>query len=247
MPRRDLVLSPDHAVRVGPALVPIRYLLNGATIVQEPVDKVTYFHVELDGHDVLFAEGLPAESYLDTGNRGSFENAPGAVELVPDFSRRIWATRGCLPLATEGAAVEEERRRLTARAYVLGWRQTNDPGLRVLADGRPIVAMRSGQCWRVGLPPGACTALLLSRAGVPAEMVPGSTDCRRLGIALADVRLDRVPVPNAAFGTGWHAPEPGWRWTDGAAELALNGARELLLELACGGIYWQAPRGRVAA
>ena len=36
--------------------------------------SIEYFHVELDRHDVLFAEGLAAESYLDTGNRGLFAN-----------------------------------------------------------------------------------------------------------------------------------------------------------------------------
>jgi hypothetical protein len=68
-PARDLWLSPDHAVFVENALVPIRYLLNGATVRQEDVDSVTYWHIELPGHGVLLTEGLPCESYLDTGNR----------------------------------------------------------------------------------------------------------------------------------------------------------------------------------
>ena len=33
-----------------------------------------YHHVELAAHDVLIAEGLAAESYLDTGDRSSFSN-----------------------------------------------------------------------------------------------------------------------------------------------------------------------------
>ena len=65
MPHRDLRLSPDHAVSLDGALVPIHLLVNGATIRQEPgAGVVTYFHVELDAHDVLLAEGLPAESFL---------------------------------------------------------------------------------------------------------------------------------------------------------------------------------------
>jgi hypothetical protein len=47
----------------------VRYLCNGATIRQESVAVVEYYHVELDAHDIMLAEGLPAESYLDTGNR----------------------------------------------------------------------------------------------------------------------------------------------------------------------------------
>jgi hypothetical protein len=72
LPHRDLLLSPDHAVFIDGALVPIRYLINGATILQQAVPEVTYFHVELPAHDVILAEGLPAESYLDSGNRAAF-------------------------------------------------------------------------------------------------------------------------------------------------------------------------------
>jgi hypothetical protein len=73
LPVRDLYLSPDHAVFVDGVLVPVRHLINGNTVVQEPVDEVTYYHVELATHDVILAEGLPCESYLDTGNRAAFE------------------------------------------------------------------------------------------------------------------------------------------------------------------------------
>jgi collagen type I/II/III/V/XI/XXIV/XXVII alpha len=78
-PARDLWLSPDHAVFVDNVLIPIRHLINGATVVQEAVARIAYFHVELDRHDILFAEGLPAESFLDTGNRGAFDNGDGVA------------------------------------------------------------------------------------------------------------------------------------------------------------------------
>jgi hypothetical protein len=74
-PARDLLLSPDHAVLVDGALIPVRYLVNGATIVQQRVVRITYWHVELDRHDVLLAEGMPCESFLDTGNRATFAPA----------------------------------------------------------------------------------------------------------------------------------------------------------------------------
>jgi hypothetical protein len=71
-PVRDLVLSPDHAVFIDQVLVPVRHLVNGTTIGQEQVDEVTYWHLELPAHDAVLAEGLPCESYLDTGNRAAF-------------------------------------------------------------------------------------------------------------------------------------------------------------------------------
>lgn len=79
-PHRALFLSSDHAVAIdgadGPALVPVRHLVNGATIAFTPVvAPCTYSHVELDRHELILAEGLPVESYLDTGNRHVFDNA----------------------------------------------------------------------------------------------------------------------------------------------------------------------------
>ncbi|MFC0410609.1 Hint domain-containing protein, partial [Roseomonas elaeocarpi] len=61
VPHRDLVVSPDHALFLGGVLVHAETLINGATVVQEEVAEVEYFHVELDAHDVMVAEGAAAE------------------------------------------------------------------------------------------------------------------------------------------------------------------------------------------
>ena len=71
-PERDLYLSPGHAVCVdamGEVFVPVGQLINGDSIAPEEVDDVVYWHVELESHDVLLAEGLACESYMDAGNR----------------------------------------------------------------------------------------------------------------------------------------------------------------------------------
>jgi len=63
LPHRDLLVSRDHAIAHEGMLIPAKLLANGASIVVETSWRsVTYFHVELDSHDLLLAEGLPAES-----------------------------------------------------------------------------------------------------------------------------------------------------------------------------------------
>jgi hypothetical protein len=98
-PHRDLLVSPDHCLYVDNSLVPARLLVNGETItVEHGLAEVTYFHVELEGHDVLLANGAAAESWLDAGNRAWFENAPVALLQVagaPDAH----ATQAATPCA----------------------------------------------------------------------------------------------------------------------------------------------------
>lgn len=118
LPRRDLWLSAEHAVFVCNVLIPIKYLINGTTIKQIPVDEVTYYHIELPQHDVVLAEGLPAETYLDVGDRNKFEGS-GALILHPNFSRLSWEGRGCAPLTVIGATVETVRRQINEQAASL--------------------------------------------------------------------------------------------------------------------------------
>ena len=122
-PRRDLYLSPDHAVHLAlpghnPGLVPIRLLENGTTIAPVAVDNVQYFHVELDRHDVIFAEGLPAESYLDTGNRAAFANGGTTVMRDADFALGRWEDEACAQLCLGGSLVTAARTSLAARVPV---------------------------------------------------------------------------------------------------------------------------------
>jgi hypothetical protein len=114
-PRRPLFLSPDHAVFQDGALIPVKYLVNGTTVTQMPVDTVTYFHVELARHAVLLADGLPAESYLDTGDRSDFANGGGVVRLHPDFASLRREAEACAPLVITGPVLEAVRDRLAVR------------------------------------------------------------------------------------------------------------------------------------
>ncbi|UYW34280.1 Hint domain-containing protein [Methylorubrum extorquens] len=120
LPERDLFLSPGHPMLVGAdadndggVLVPVMCLINGTTITREPVANVTYWHVELYAHDILLAEGLPAESYIDGGDRAFFEQASDIALHNPDFVTPNWSCR-CRPVAVDGPIVLAERVRLDA-------------------------------------------------------------------------------------------------------------------------------------
>lgn len=115
LPERDLLVSPQHAIYDEGVLIPAKYLVNGASVVIEDVNTVEYFHIELPHHDILFAEGLPAESYLENGDRDRFENGDAPMRLHPDFSY-TWDARACAGLKITGPEVDRVKAKLAKRA-----------------------------------------------------------------------------------------------------------------------------------
>jgi hypothetical protein len=230
---------PVEALRAGD-LIPIRYLVNGATIAQMPADQVTYWHVELPAHGVIYAEGLAAESYLDTGNRAAFANAPGATMMTPDFASRVWEARSCARLVREGEALRAARVALLERAEALGHATTGDPALHVVAGGHVISPLRHGDVYRFAIPGRATRARVVSRSAIPAAVRACGDDHRRLGVAVSRLTLDGevLALSDARLGDGWHQAEPGWRWTNGDAALTIAGGSLLDIELAITERYW---------
>jgi hypothetical protein len=130
LPCRDLFLSPNHAVYVGEVLIPVQRLVNGTSITQVSIDTVSYYHIELEQHDVVLAEGMPVESYLDTGDRFNYANGGGAVRLFPDFTARVWEAMGCAPLIVTGPELEAARRLVNSRTAAVGSELSTKPGRR---------------------------------------------------------------------------------------------------------------------
>ncbi len=192
VPHRDLLLSPDHALFLGGHLVPVRYLLNGVTIVQEAPRAVHYFHVELTDHNLLLAEGAAAESYLDTGNRSAFANGGTVVQAHADFVRGSWRADGGVPLLREGVRLAAIRAALVGRAQTLGWRLVRDAAVVLEVDGLEIAPVRKGTTLRFNLPASG-SFVLRSRVAVPAHADACSDDYRPLGVAPV-VTLARLPA-----------------------------------------------------
>jgi hypothetical protein len=257
-PTRDLLLSPDHSLFIDGVLMPVRHLVNGTVIAQEKRDRVLYFHIELARHDVLLAEGLPAESYLDTGNRHVFANGRAHMVLHPEFEPLDWYDDAYAPLCVRGKKLEAARRLLIDEAVRRGWRVSDVADLHVLAGGERIVASSvRGKLHRFELPAGTRELRILSRSGVPAEVDPGAADRRLLGARIGAVFVDGefVTLQSAALVSGFHELEgsggENWRWTDGAALVRLPAplARPATLELLVRDTmrHWDVPEHKLVA
>jgi hypothetical protein len=130
VPRRDLWISPHHAMFLRGILIEAKDLVNGVSIVQtDCVEKVEYFHIELDAHDVIFAEGAWSESFVDDDSRGMFHNAHEYRTLYPQEAATGLA-RYCAPRHEDGYEVEAARQRIALRAGL--WTSDDERGVGVL-------------------------------------------------------------------------------------------------------------------
>ena len=120
LPDRDLFLSPDHAIFAEDVLIPVKHLIDGVAVRQVPVAQMTYVHIELARHQILLAEGLPVESYLDAGDRAGFTGGP-VVALHPEWGQHrsdvamFSEALAYAPIQVTGDAVDRVRARLAER------------------------------------------------------------------------------------------------------------------------------------
>ena len=76
-PHRDLYLSPNHCLFIDGILIPVDHLINGVSVTQampNDVLEIEYFHIELETHEVILAEGAAVETLLVTTDREGFDN-----------------------------------------------------------------------------------------------------------------------------------------------------------------------------
>ena len=93
LPHRDLYVSPDHAMFFEGLLINAGALVNDVSIIKtEPKETFTYYHIELDNHALLIAEGASAESYLpQKEDRLDYDNGAEYEKLYPHGSNlMLW-------------------------------------------------------------------------------------------------------------------------------------------------------------
>ena len=78
MPHSDLTVTADHAMLVDGILCEAGALVNGTTITRVPLsefgDNYTVYHVETEAHEIILANGAPAETFVDNATRRAFDN-----------------------------------------------------------------------------------------------------------------------------------------------------------------------------
>ncbi len=221
VPYRDLHVTKGHSLFIDGALIPVEYLINHRTILfDDHAQEVSIYHIELAAHDVLIADGAPAETYRDDGNRWLFQNGNLGWEQE--------AKPPCAPVLTGGSLVDAVWRRLLERA---GPRKavplTDEPDLHlVVGDERVDAIERREDTYVFRLTTKPRSVRLISRAAAPQELGL-ARDPRVLGVALrrlviAQARRQQVIEADASTLADGFYPferENGIRWTNGDATI----------------------------
>ena len=198
---------------------------------QVEVDEITYWHVELDSHDVVIAENVPAESYMDMGHRGFFHEADVIdFKALPDGTDASLRTHAdfCRPVHLDGPVVDAVRMHMGKRAKAAGWTFDDSDalaGLHLMVDGRRVEPELRDLSARFVLPAEAKAVWLVSETNVPAAVGSGA-DLRTLGVCVGKIVIEDgfkpliVAADDPRLGAGFHDVEQGpQRWTCGRARL----------------------------
>ena len=86
LPNGPLTVTADHALLFDDMLINAGTLVNGTTIRLLPLaglpTRFTWWHVELEEHQCVVANGVPAESFIDYVGRSGFDNYDDYLALA---------------------------------------------------------------------------------------------------------------------------------------------------------------------
>jgi Hint domain len=184
VPLRDLCISPLHNVYIDGALIPVSQLVNGTSIVTcEDMDPIAYYHIELPGHAVVLAEDMPAESYVDRGDRAMFLS--GTSREPGDFGPPS-PLMSCARIVHSGPLVDRVRARIAWRTGI------TPPGIMDRPQSGPLLgklewidhAVVSGWAWLTDHPTVPVVLEVVDEGEVVAVAIADRfrTDLRRAGI-----------------------------------------------------------------
>jgi hypothetical protein len=129
VPQADLYVTQSHCVFIDDVLVSARYLVNGTTIAlceARELNYLEFFHVKLESHDVIYAEGAPVETLLDVD-----ESAVNFAEYFRTYGVPTSTEAPCLPMLCNWRAAGLKSRFRSAMSW-------NDKRRRIAAIRRQL-------------------------------------------------------------------------------------------------------------
>jgi hypothetical protein len=96
VPHADLCVTKAHALLIDAVLVTAGSLINGTTIKHydaRELDELEFFHIKLERHNVIYAEGAPCETLLDVD-----ENAVNLAGYLDQHGTLTGTVARCAPL-----------------------------------------------------------------------------------------------------------------------------------------------------
>ncbi len=109
LPHTDLIVTADHGMALDGYLINASALVNHGSIdfvpTAEMPTRVTFHHIETEKHDLILANGVPSETYLDIPGRQAFDNYQeyldlyGAETLIHEMQTPRISSRRLLPEA----------------------------------------------------------------------------------------------------------------------------------------------------
>ncbi|MXV43526.1 hypothetical protein GS501_00325 [Saccharibacter sp. 17.LH.SD] len=230
VPYNDLLLTEEHCIFLDGDLIPVRMLLNQHSIVREnSVRDYDIYHVECGNHEIICANGVYAETYLDTAHQLGHDG-----NLIT-IGRKTWARDAVAPLGARRDIAEPIWRKIAQRS---GLTQTlpaavDDPDLHIVTDtGMDVRPYRVREHYYLFMLPENIKHIhLVSRTFRPSDVIgPFIDDRRNLGVLVDDVRLFyddecvtlETPFQDSSL-LGWDVMEASHcRWTSGSALLPIG-------------------------
>ena len=124
VPHTDLFVTKAHALLIDDVLVPASNLINGTTITlydARALDKLEFFHIKLELHDVIYAEGVPCETL-----RNVDEKAINFPEYLRAYGLPASSNTPCVPVLGFGCRAEIKSRFRSAISPWIDRRQKLD-------------------------------------------------------------------------------------------------------------------------
>ncbi|GAN60489.1 hypothetical protein ACI01nite_07950 [Acetobacter cibinongensis] len=240
VPYKDLLITSEHCLFFEGKFIPARMLVNGISIFYDKtIQSYNYYHIETEHQSVITANGMLTESYLDTGNRLSFQQPGKVVTLHGKMSS--WEKDAAAPLCVERNFVETIFHTLKQRSLTVTDNHQQTPSRPLTPESDLHIVTDNGQIIRkirttdhtvvFMLPANIKTVRLVSRTSRPCDTIgPFVDDRRKLGVLVGAVTLlgsnKKISITSHLDKQdlqGWHGQQvSSCRWTNGDATLSLG-------------------------